>query len=104
MTPPSHSGTQVILLARPARRRRPAATVWRLLAYDAVERVPVADIAERWEPASAASGAAITEAVRSWVVDVLGTTAEVGPAAPDLAGPDAWRVDRTGPVPAGTSR
>lgn len=90
----------LVLIARRARRRGPSATVWTVLAYDPHARVPVVDLAQRWQPAGAGSGtaaaadppAAVPEPVAQWVTEVLGRDTGIGGPADDLAGPGSWHL------------
>lgn len=87
-------GAVVVLTARPVRRRKPSATVWRLLTYDPATRTPVADIAQSWQPAGAPRIATspVPVLVADWVAAVLGRHAVIGPDADTYAGPDSWYV------------
>ena len=82
----------LVLLARPARDRQPAATHWRLIEYDAVTGLPVADVASQWEPAGSAPTGTITAWVRGWAADVLGHPVRIEDPATSLAGPGSWHV------------
>lgn len=88
----------VILLARPARDRTPAAMVWQLLTYDRHTRVPVAEIARRWEPASPAAGLrsgqdiAVPDRIVHWLRAALDGEATITGPAHDYAGHDSWHV------------
>lgn len=82
----------IVLLARPARDRLPCTTCWRLIEYDSTTRLPVGDIAARWDPAGSSPPAWITPWVADWVSAVLGHPVRVDEPATDLAGPGAWHV------------
>lgn len=86
-------GAVLVLLARQARRRDPCATVWTVVSYDPDTSVPVADIAQRWQPAGVPGPAgAVPGPVAQWVSTVLGPDVAISVPADDLAGPCSWRL------------
>ena len=88
------AGTIVLLTARPARRRDPSATVWRLLAYDPASLTAVCDLAQQWDPAGLAFDGAVPDRIARWVSTVLGPHTTISVPA-HHAGPHAWNVHAT---------
>ena len=89
-------GAVLVLLGRQARRRDPCATVWTVVSYDPETRVPVADIAQRWQPAGVPGPTgAVPEPVARWVSTVLGPDVAISVPADDLAGPCSWYLHST---------
>ena len=82
----------IVLLARPARDRLPTATRWRLIEYDSTTRLPVGDVAARWEPAGSCPPARVNHWVSDWASTVLGHPVRADEPATDLAGPGSWHV------------
>lgn len=101
-TGPATRPAAVVLTARPARSRTPSATRWQLVEYDPATRLPVGDVADRWEPAGppTVAGRPVSAWVLAWVADTLGHPVTVGGPADALAGPSSWYVH--GPPATGT--
>lgn len=94
----------IVLVGRPVRDRRPAATEWRLIEYDAAARVPVADRGSRWEPAGhTGQPCQLSSRVTDWAAHVLGHPVTLGPPAEELAGPGSWHL-RLSTTPEAASR
>lgn len=93
----------VVLLARPARDRTPTSVVWQLLTYDRHTRLPVGEIARRWEPAGPAAGLrpgqniTVPDRIAHWLRVVLDGCATIAGPAHELAGPGSWHVTTTAP-------
>lgn len=89
----------IVLLACPAADRTSSAVQWRLVEYDPVTLLPIADVGDRWQPADArarpATGTdrpAITPWLTAWVVATLGRPVGIRDAG-HVAGSAAWRVE-----------
>lgn len=96
----------LVLLARPARDRTPTAVVWQLLTYDRHTRLPIAEIARRWEPAGLAAGLrpgqdiTVPDRIVHWLQAVLDGCATITGPSPDYAGPASWHIQPAAAVAA----
>lgn len=91
-----------VLEARPARARRPAATVWQLRTYDPATQTPTGDLARRWHPESPRPDATVPPPVVDWVTTILGPNLAISvPTTYPGHRPDrpAWQIIRNAPDP-----
>jgi hypothetical protein len=89
----------IVLVGRPVRDRRPAATEWRLIEYDRATRLPLGDRGFRWEPAGpSGQSCRVGGRVLDWAGRLLGHPVSVGRPADDLAGPGSWHLDPADPA------
>lgn len=88
------SATVMVLVGRPARDRRPAATEWRVVEYDPADRVPVRDVGSWWEPATPGGPAGpVSDRAAARAADLVGYPVVAARQADELAGPGSWHLD-----------
>lgn len=93
----------IVLSGHRVRRRAPSAVEWRLIEYDPVTLVPIADLGSQWEPAAMAAVEGLNRVsawVLAWVEEVTGHPVVLHPADSAPA-PGAWHVEprSSAPVP-----